>query len=96
MKFVTNPSLISRIHFAKWLADIKAVNSIDAAFEKYIGSGRACFVPLNAPTIPEAVRLIKGAGGIPVLPTPDVMVSKIGSCRLSLMNSEMPEGRPLR
>ena len=70
MKFVTNPSLISRIHFAKWLADIKAVNSIDAAFEKYIGSGRACFVPLNAPTIPEAVRLIKGAGGIPVLAHP--------------------------
>lgn len=69
-KFVTNPSLISRIHFAKWLAGSGAVASIESAFEKLIGSGRAGFVPLKAPTIPEAVKLIKEAGGVPVLAHP--------------------------
>ncbi len=70
MKFVTNPNLVSRIHFAKWLVDIKAASTIDSAFEKFIGSGRPGFVPLKAPTIPQAVALIKLSGGIPVLAHP--------------------------
>ncbi len=59
MKFVTNPNLVSRIHFAKWLVDTKAASSIDSAFEKFIGSGRPGFVSLKAPTISQAVHLIK-------------------------------------
>lgn len=70
MKFVTNPNLVSRIHFAKWLVDIKAASTIDSAFEKFIGSGRLGFVPLKAPTIPQAVALIRLSGGIPVLAHP--------------------------
>ena len=70
MKFVTNPNLVSRIHFAKWLVDTKAASSIDSAFEKFIGSGRPGFVSLKAPTISQAVHLIKRARGIPVLAHP--------------------------
>lgn len=69
-EFVTNPSLISRVHFAKWLQATGAVSSFEQAFDKYIGSGRVAFVPLDSPTVGDAVKLILGASGVPVLAHP--------------------------
>ncbi len=71
MKFVTNPNLVSRIHFLQngwWIR--RRPPLLTALFEKFIGSGRPGFVSLKAPTISQAVHLIKRARGIPVLAHP--------------------------
>ncbi len=69
-KYVTNPKLISRTHFANWMYDQKYVNNWQVAFDKYLGKGQRAYVGLESATIPFAVELIVKAGGIPVLAHP--------------------------
>ena len=45
LAFVTNPSLVSRTHFARYLVDSGRVSSTQAAFDRYLGEGKPGYVP---------------------------------------------------
>lgn len=68
--FVSNPNLISRSHFAKWLVQIKAVETTQEAFDKWLNEDRPAYVPIGKVSVKQAVKFILNAQGIPVLAHP--------------------------
>lgn len=66
-----NPqTVITRAHFAKFLAENHYVKSRDEAFTRYLGYDAPCFVPREYMKPEHAISLILDAGGIPVLAHP--------------------------
>lgn len=63
-------SVITRAHFARFLLEHNYISKIDTAFEKYIGDNGPCYVPREKVNPAQAIRLIREAGGIPVLAHP--------------------------
>jgi hypothetical protein len=61
---------ISRTHFAQWLLQEGHVNSMQGAFDKWLGQGKPAEVPMPWPELAEAVGLIQQAGGVAVLAHP--------------------------
>jgi 3',5'-nucleoside bisphosphate phosphatase len=68
--YVTNPELVSRTHFARYLVDSGYVGHTQAAFDRYLGDGKPGFVPHDWATLEQAVGWVLAAGGIPVLAHP--------------------------
>jgi len=64
------PNRISRTHFAQWLLAEGRVGSMQAAFDKYLGNGKAADVPMPWMDMPQAIALIRNAGGTAVLAHP--------------------------
>ena len=64
------PNRISRTHFAQWLVAEGKVGNMQAAFDKYLGTGKAADVPMPWVELPEAIALIHQAGGTAVLAHP--------------------------
>lgn len=63
-------SVITRAHFAKYLAANGYVKSVSDAFKKYLNPDRPYFVPREYMKPEKAIGLIKAAGGVPVLAHP--------------------------
>jgi 3',5'-nucleoside bisphosphate phosphatase len=61
---------IGRPHIAQALLERGYINNFREAFSKYIGRGGPAYVERDKMTPDEAVRLIRRAGGIPVLAHP--------------------------
>ncbi len=61
---------IARPHIASLLVKKKYVGSIDEAFNRYLGNGRPAYVDKYRVSSSNAIELILGAGGIPVLAHP--------------------------
>lgn len=61
---------ITRAHFAKYLIDEGYVASKEEAFSKYLEPGRPCYVSREKVTPKEAIDMILGAGGHPILAHP--------------------------
>jgi predicted metal-dependent phosphoesterase TrpH len=61
---------IGRPHVAQALVARKQVASMDEAFRVYLGSHAPAYVPKSRLTVPEAVRIIREAGGVAVLAHP--------------------------
>lgn len=57
---------LSRVHIAQVLLDEGAVETIDEAFERYIGNGKPAYVPRTGPGPEELIDYIHGAGGVAV------------------------------
>lgn len=55
---------LGRPHVARALIEIGAVDSMDAAFEKFLGTGRPACVDKQRFRIDEVVELVHGAGGV--------------------------------
>ena len=70
LKYVGNPDLISRTHFARHLVDTGVCSDTSEVFRKYLTEGRPGFVPHRWATLGDAVRWITGAGGIAVIAHP--------------------------
>ena len=68
--YVTNPDLISRAHFARYLVETGHVRSTQAAFDRYLGEGKAGYVPHLWATLAESIEWISTAGGLSVLAHP--------------------------
>lgn len=64
------PDRISRTHFAQWLLAEGRVGSLQGAFDKYLGNGKPADVPMPWLDLPDAVALIRAAGGTAVLAHP--------------------------
>jgi predicted metal-dependent phosphoesterase TrpH len=61
---------ISRVHFARYLADSGQVRSINEAFRKYLGAGKTGDVKDVWASLEEVIAWIHGAGGTAVLAHP--------------------------
>lgn len=61
---------ITRAHFAQYLIDEGYVASKEEAFSKYLEPGRPCYVSREKVTPKEAIDMILGAGGHPILAHP--------------------------
>lgn len=61
---------VGRPHLAAALVEIGAVETTTEAFDRYIGAGRPAYIPRYKLDPVEAVRLIRSAGGAPVLAHP--------------------------
>ncbi|MCB1849820.1 MAG: PHP domain-containing protein [Gammaproteobacteria bacterium] len=62
--------VLSRTHFAHYLAEIGAAGSIDAAFNQYLKPGTPGYVATRWASLAEAIDWINGAGGVAVVAHP--------------------------
>lgn len=63
-------SSLGRPHIAKMLMDAGVVDSIDEAFDAYLGRGKKAFVKKEVFEAEEAIKMIHDAGGVAVLAHP--------------------------
>ena len=70
LKYVDNPDLMSRTHFARYLVECGACASIPEVFRKYLTEGKPGYVPHRWASLQDAVSWIRGAGGIAVIAHP--------------------------
>jgi len=67
---VVNEGSAGRPHVAQVMVARGYVKTVREAFDKYLGSGRPAHVPRKKLAPADAVRLIRRAGGVPVLAHP--------------------------
>ncbi len=70
LRYVGNPDLISRSHFARHLVDTGVCKDIPEVFRKYLTEGKPGFVPHRWARLGDAVRWITGAGGVAIVAHP--------------------------
>ena len=70
LKYVGNPELISRTHFARYLVESKVCADTSEVFRKYLVEGKPGFVPHRWATLRNAVTWIVDAGGLAVIAHP--------------------------
>ncbi|WP_269504676.1 3',5'-nucleoside bisphosphate phosphatase [Burkholderia sp. IMCC1007] len=70
LKYVSNPDLISRTHFARFLVENGHAASTSDVFDRLLGDGKPGFVPHRWAALPDAVAWIRTAGGDAVVAHP--------------------------
>ncbi len=70
LKYVGNPELISRTHFARFLVETGVCKETADVFRKYLTEGKPGFVPHRWASLSDAVRWITQAGGMAVVAHP--------------------------
>ena len=69
-KAIANGSQIGRPHFATWMAEAGAVDSVAEAFDKYLGAGKIGDVKMFWPPLSDVVQAITRASGVAILAHP--------------------------
>ena len=70
LKFVGNPELISRTHFARFLVEQGYCKDTSEVFRKYLTEGKPGYVPHRWASLKDAIRWINDAGGMAVIAHP--------------------------
>ena len=70
LKYVDNPDLMSRTHFARYLVECGACANIPDVFRKYLTEGKPGYVPHRWASLSDAVGWIRAVGGIAVIAHP--------------------------
>ncbi|CAN5442374.1 PHP domain-containing protein [soil metagenome] len=70
LKYVGNPELISRTHFARHLVDSGVCQDTHEVFRKYLVEGKPGYVPHRWARLRDAVEWIAQAGGVAVIAHP--------------------------
>jgi len=70
LKYVGNPELISRTHFARYLVETGVCKDTAEVFRNFLTEGKPGFVPHRWATLRNAVQWITGAGGVAVVAHP--------------------------
>lgn len=70
LKYVGNPDLISRTHFARYMVEIGVCAEPHEVFRRYLTEGKPGFVEHRWAKLGDAVRWITEAGGIAVVAHP--------------------------
>ena len=70
LKYVGNPELISRTHFARFLVEAGACRDTSEVFRRYLTEGKPGFVPHRWASLRDAVQWITQSGGIAVIAHP--------------------------
>ena len=69
-KAIAEESQIGRPHFATWMTETGAVNSVTEAFDRYLGTGKIGDVKMFWPPLSDVVQVITRAGGVAILAHP--------------------------
>ncbi|MFZ1181370.1 MAG: PHP domain-containing protein, partial [Herbaspirillum sp.] len=69
-KYIGNPDLMSRTHFARYIVEIGRCADIKEVFRNYLCEGKPGYVPHRWATLKDAVDWIRGAGGVAVIAHP--------------------------
>lgn len=67
---IAGDAILGRPHFAQYLVDIGAVKNMNAAFKKYLGTGKPADVKHQWPLMEQVIGWIHAAGGVAVLAHP--------------------------
>lgn len=70
LRYVGNPDLISRTHFARFLVETGVCPDTHSVFRRYLTEGHPGFVPTRWARLGDAVRWITQAGGVAVIAHP--------------------------
>ena len=70
LKYVGNPQLVSRTHFARFLVESGVCKDTPEVFRKYLTEGKPGYVPHRWATLSDAVHWITSAGGVAVIAHP--------------------------
>ena len=70
LKFVGNPELISRTHFARFLVESGVCRETPEVFRKFLTEGKPGYVPHRWASLRDAVGWITGAQGVAVIAHP--------------------------
>ena len=70
LRYVGNPELISRTHFARHLVDSGVCGDTSEVFRNYLVEGKPGFVPHRWASLGDSVRWITQAGGMAVIAHP--------------------------
>jgi hypothetical protein len=70
LKYVGNPELISRTHFARFLVETGVCKDTGEVFRRYLTEGKPGYVPHCWASLKDAVQWITAAGGLAVIAHP--------------------------
>ncbi|HQD48875.1 3',5'-nucleoside bisphosphate phosphatase, partial [Ottowia sp.] len=70
LKYVGNPRLISRTHFARFLVESGVCRDTSEVFRKYLAEGKPGYVPHRWARLGDAVKWITQSGGLAVIAHP--------------------------
>ncbi len=70
LKYVGNPDLISRTHFARYMIEIGLCKELPDVFKRYLTEGKPGYVKHQWAKLGDAVRWITEAGGVAVIAHP--------------------------
>jgi predicted metal-dependent phosphoesterase TrpH len=70
LRYVGNPELISRTHFARHLVESGVCSDTQDVFRRFLVEGRPGYVPHRWARLADAVTWIGGAGGVAVIAHP--------------------------
>lgn len=70
LEYVSNPELISRTHFARFLVDRGHCADTGEVFRRFLTNGKPGYVPHKWARLGEAVSWIRSAGGVAVIAHP--------------------------
>ena len=70
LKFVSNPELISRTHFARFLVESGVCRETNEVFRKYLTEGKPGYVPHRWASLRDAVTWITSAKGMAIIAHP--------------------------
>jgi predicted metal-dependent phosphoesterase TrpH len=70
LRYVGNPELISRTHFARFLVETGVCSDTNEVFRRFLTEGKPGYVPHRWASLKDAVTWIAGAGGMAVIAHP--------------------------
>jgi predicted metal-dependent phosphoesterase TrpH len=70
LKYVGNPELISRTHFARFLVETGVCQDTNEVFRRFLTENKPGFVPHRWAKLGDAVRWIREAGGMAIIAHP--------------------------
>ncbi|MGF7130460.1 putative metal-dependent phosphoesterase TrpH [Paraburkholderia sp. EB58] len=70
LKYVSNPDMMSRTHFARFMVDSGYAKSTQDAFTRFLGDGKPGYIPHRWSKLADAVRWIQVSGGEAVIAHP--------------------------
>lgn len=69
-RYATNPEILSRTHFARYLVEIGAAKDVRAVFKRFLIKGKPGYVSHEWANFSDAIQWIKAAGGLAVIAHP--------------------------
>jgi len=69
-RYVTNPDLVGRAHFARYLVERGVARDVNSVFKRFLAAGKPGYVAHGWASLEEAVGWIRSSGGFAVLAHP--------------------------
>lgn len=70
LRYVGNPDLVSRTHFARWMLESGAVPDLQTAFGRYLADGKPACISHRWARLGDAMDWIAAAGGAAIIAHP--------------------------